>query len=138
MSDLFNNAMVNNALKSLTPEQLQDYKHMGEKLYGKVDFENSKLIDSIDQGEQAILYIEEGLKSGLLPSDLTEDEVFHLTSYYGEKWYERYGFLQHEVPETGLSLQLKERIDTAIIKKVKDYKTEQQAVLLKIQELETL
>ena len=31
--DLFNNPMVNNALKAMTPEQIEEYKKIGEHMY---------------------------------------------------------------------------------------------------------
>lgn len=113
--DLWNNPMINNALKALTPEQIEDYKKIGEQLYGNINFEDSKILNNIPPPmAEAVAYVEHGIKSGLLPSDLTEDEVILLSNAYGEKWYERYGFTKDEVPEPGLSLTLKKEIEDAI------------------------
>lgn len=117
--DLFNNPMVNNALKSMTPEQLAEYKNMGNYLFNSVDFVDSKILNHNPiPVEESIAYIEQGIKSGLLPQDLTEDEVEHLETVYGKQWYLRYGFKVEDVPETGLSLQMKKDIDKAIKLKV--------------------
>ena len=119
MGDLFNNAMVNNALKALTPEQLNDYKKLGEDMYGNVNFEDSKIINSMPGPmAESVAYIEEGLRSGLLPSDLDENEVALLTSAFGEKWYLRYDFTEDEVPENGLSMAMKKGLDDLVEKKM--------------------
>ena len=121
--DLFNNPMVNNAIKSMTPEQLVEYKKIGEYMYGNINFEDSKIINNISPPmAESIAYVEEGIKSGLLPGDLTEDEVSLLSTAYGEKWYERYGFTVHEVPEIGLSLKMKKDIDDAVNEKLEEAK----------------
>jgi hypothetical protein len=117
--DLFNNPMVNNALKAMTPEQIEHYKKIGEHMYGNINFVDSKIINNMAPPmAEAVAYVEEGIKSGLLPGDLTEDEVTLLSNAYGEKWYEKYGFQEHEAPEVGLSLQMKQDIDDAIAEKV--------------------
>jgi hypothetical protein len=117
--DLFNNPMVNNALKAMTPEQIEHYKKIGEHMYGNINFVDSKIINNMAPPmAEAVAYVEEGIKSGLLPGDLTEDEVALLSNAYGEKWYEKYGFQEHEVPEVGLSLHMKQDIDEAIKEKV--------------------
>ena len=117
--DLFSNPMVNNALKAMTPEQLEGYKKMGEQLYGNINFEDSKIVNNmLVPAEEAVAYVEEGIKSGLLPEDLDENEVILLTNTYGEKWYLRYGFKQEEVPEPGLSLGAKETLEKLIKAKI--------------------
>jgi hypothetical protein len=119
MSDLFNNPAVNNALKSMTPEQLDEYKRFGESLYGSINFEDSTLVNSMPPPmAESVAYVEEGIKSGLLPEDLTEDEVTLLSGAYGKEWYLKYGFKEHEVPEIGLSLHVKQEIDNAVQQKI--------------------
>ena len=123
MSDLFNNPMVNNALKAMSKEDLEKYKKIGEQLYGSVNFEDSTIVNQLATPiDEAIAYVEEGLKSGLLPGDLDENEVILLEKTYGKKWYERYGFCKEEVPEPGLSLQMKKNIDKALEMKIKQEK----------------
>jgi hypothetical protein len=119
MEDLFNNPLVNNALKAMTPEQLEDYKKFGESMYGSVNFEDSTIINNIAAPmEESVAYVEEGIKSGLLPEDLTNDEVCLLQEAYGKEWYKRYGFTESQVPEPGLSLQTKRDIDKAVKQKI--------------------
>jgi hypothetical protein len=117
--DLFSNPMVNNALKSMTSEQLEKYKKIGEHLYGNINFEDSKILNNmLIPTEEAVAYVEEGIKSGISPSDLDENEVILLTNTYGDKWYLRYGFKEEEVPEAGLSLGAKESIEKLIQAKI--------------------
>ena len=121
MSDLFNNPMVNNAIKAMSKEDLEKYKKIGEKLYGNINFQDSTVVNQlITPVEEAVAYVEEGLKSGLLPEDLEENEVILLHKTYGDKWYERYGFTRNQVPEPGLSLQSKKEIDEAIETKIRE------------------
>jgi len=118
---LFNNPMVNNALKALTPEQLAGYKKIGEQLYGSINYVDSEIINNMAPPmEEAVAYVEEGIKSGLLPEDLDENEVILLTNAYGEEWYLRYGFKKEDVPEVGLSLKVKEDIEQAVKNKIKN------------------
>ena len=126
MSELFNNPMVNSALKSMSKEQLENYKKIGEQMYGNVNFEDSTIINSLNPPiAEAIAYIEEGIKSGLLPEDLEEDEVNLLTETYGDEWYLRYGFTRNQVPESGLSLKMKKDIEKAVESKLQDHKRKQ-------------
>jgi hypothetical protein len=121
MGDLYNNPLVNNALKALTPDQLDAYKKFGQSLYGTINYEDSTIVNNIPAPiEESVAYIEEGLKAGIDPSDLSEDEVVILQKAYGEEWYLKYGFTKEEVPEPGLSLQMKKDIDDAIEKKIAD------------------
>ena len=118
---LFNNPMVNNALKAMTPEQLAGYKKIGEQLYGSINYVDSKIINNMSTPmEEAVAYVEEGIKSGLLPQDLDENEIILLTNTYGEEWYLRYGFKKENVPEPGLSLKVKNDIEKAIQFKIKE------------------
>jgi hypothetical protein len=121
MSDIWNNPMVNNALKAMSKEDLEKYKKIGEQLYGNINFEDSTVVNQlITPVEEAIAYVEEGIKSGLLPEDLEENEVILLHKTYGEEWYKRYGFTSDQTPEPGLSLQTKREIDEAIETKLKE------------------
>ena len=115
--DLFNNPMVNNALKGMSKEQLLEYKNIGEHLYGSTNFIDSNIVNKPSVAE-TIAYIEEGIKSGLLPIDLTEDEVIVLFEEYGEEWYKRYGFGKDDVPEPGLSIEMKKNLEKLVQNKI--------------------
>lgn len=124
--DLFNNPMVNNALKALSPEQLKDYKRMGEYMYGNIDFVDNKVINGLDKSlDESAFYIMEGLKSGLLPQDLDENEVQILTTVYGNEWYVRLGYSRAEIPEIGLSVEAKRNLETYVEKKIEEERQEE-------------
>jgi hypothetical protein len=124
--DLFNNPMVNNALKALSPEQLKDYKRMGEYMYGNIDFVDNKVINGLDKSlDESAFYIAEGLKAGLTPTELDENEVQILTTVYGEEWYKRFGFNRNDVPEIGLSVNMKKQLDVYIEKKEEEERQEE-------------
>jgi len=117
--DLFNNEMVNKALTSMSKTDVENYKKIGEKLYGNINFCDSKIINNLPPPmEESIAYIEQGIKSGLLPEDLDKNEVQLLTEAYGNEWYLKYGFKQEEVPEIGLSLEAKKNIDDNLKRKI--------------------
>lgn len=95
-------AIVQMALKALTPEQQEEYKKIGEHMYkdlsaftgniknDKKDTDNSAEID--DVFKESVAYIESGLRSGLLISDLEDNEIEVLKTVYGETWYKKYGY----------------------------------------------
>jgi hypothetical protein len=120
--DLFQNQMVANAINNMSAEDLERYKKMGEYMYSTVDFEDSKIIGDMNPPfAEALLYVEQGIKSGLLPRDLSEDEVNLLTETRGEEWYKYYGFKREDVPESGLSLKMKNDIEKSVEKKIAEF-----------------
>ncbi len=133
--DLFNNQMVNKALMSMTKEEIDNYKKIGEQLYGTVNFEDSKVINALPPPmEEAVAYVESGIKSGLLPCDLDENEIALLTESFGKEWYKRYGFKEEEVPEVGLSMAMKKNIEESVEKKINMCINKKQMSWYKIQE----
>ena len=120
---LWNNPMVEKALKSLSPEEIEKFKKIGESMYGNIDFKDSKILNNIAPPiAEAVAYVEEGLKAGLHPSDLDENEIHCMVNAYGDDWYKKYGYTREEVPEPGLSLQTKAKLNEIIEKKIKTMK----------------
>lgn len=78
---------------SITPEQAKYYKELGEKMFNNTDFVNNKA-NNISQSpiEDSKLYIEEGLKSGLHPSCLSDDEKKIMIEFHGDKWFTKWGW----------------------------------------------
>lgn len=94
--------MIEAAKKAMTPEQLEEYKKIGEYMYNSVDYKTTtsagvQIRESKD--EDLLLYATEALKAGGDPKDLTEPELQVLCKVYGETWYERFGFEPNEVPK---------------------------------------
>lgn len=127
-NDLFNNPMVEAARKALTPEQIEEYKRMGEYMYNSIDYKNAVAGTQVRESkeEDLILYASEALKSGGDPYDLTEPELQALTNTYGEKWYERFGFAEDEVPKVKASLVSAAEVFADAEKKAKALKLSRQ------------
>lgn len=85
-NDLFNNPMVENARKNMSPEQLQHYKEIGEKMHNSIDFNTNQLLNQEEHLIESVAYVMEGLKSGLHPSYLSKDEEQLLENHYGKDW----------------------------------------------------
>ena len=97
---LWDNAMTRSAMKSMSPEELQRYKEIGEAMYGGMDFEGSKVLNNVPVPmEEAVAYVEESLKSGLHPSMLEENELALLNDVRGELWYKMWGYSEEDLKE---------------------------------------
>jgi hypothetical protein len=90
--------LINTALNDLTYNQKGQYQKIGEKLFNKVNHATAQIINNPDVTINDITYyIEDGLRSGLLPKDLNIDEKKHMVETFGEKWYEKYGFTEEDL-----------------------------------------
>jgi hypothetical protein len=99
---LWNNDMVNNALKSMSPKDLQHYKKLGESLYKDLDFETSKVKNDANLPPfmtDAIAYLVETLKSGLHPSMLEPEDKKLLEEVYGDEWYKKWGYVEGDLTD---------------------------------------
>lgn len=97
-ADLFDNPAVKMALKSMTLEQREHYQALGKELFGTVDFTDGRVINTLETPKDAqAQYILEGLRSGLLPSDLNDDEKEILEEVYGKKWYKDLGYTKRDL-----------------------------------------
>jgi hypothetical protein len=91
--DLFKDESMKAAFASLPKEDQENYKSQGEKMYS-VDYD-SLGVAGVDIKQKMIedaAYIAEGLKSGLLPKQLDDEERTTMRAVFGKRWYERYGF----------------------------------------------
>ena len=99
-STLWNNPMVRSAMNAMTEEQKEEYRVIGEKMYGDMNFKNStNLMDPDSQMKEAKLYLSELLKSGLHPSDLNENEQAVMAAEFGEEWYKKWGYVKEDLKE---------------------------------------
>ena len=97
-NNLFNNEVVKNAIKALSPEDVQRYKNIGKELYGTINFPEAKVLNNIPPPmAESCAYVLEGIKSGLHPSMLTEDEKALLLDVYGKGWWTKYGYLDEDL-----------------------------------------
>lgn len=89
MSDLFDNPMVRRARAAMSEEQLAEYKAKGEMMYGgRFDVTSSNLEqEGRDFNEiEAVAWVVESLKSGLMVQDLEDNERELLKAHYGDNW----------------------------------------------------
>jgi len=98
--NLFDNEFTRGAMSMLTPEQKEEYQKIGEKMYGKIDFENSRILDNPEPSmDLAVASITETIKAGLHPSMMEDNEKAVMREVQGEKWYERFGFVEKDLTE---------------------------------------
>lgn len=91
-NSLFNNPAVSNTIKSLKPEEYNKYKNIGKELYEKIDYNNTQILTNPNIEINSPEYIIEGIKSGLHPSFLSQNEKNILTQKYGKEWYKKYNY----------------------------------------------
>lgn len=88
--DLFDNPMTRNILKTMSPEDINKYRKIGEELYGNIDFQKSEVIKNTPVPmDEALAYIKVALKSGIEPEDLEKEELDFLTEYFGDDWKDK-------------------------------------------------
>ncbi len=96
--DLFNNPMVTAALAAMSPEDKEQYKKIGEQMYGNLNFEDARyLINPDAQITEALACLESQIRSGLHPSDMEDNEKAVLKDAYGDQWYEKWGFVKEDL-----------------------------------------
>ena len=101
--DLFNNPMVEAAMKALTPEQKEEYKKVGEYMYSTTNFtESDPQPKSVEEDMvSGLFYVRESLKAGLHPRDMEERELRLMYEVYGSNWYAEYGYNSDDIPAAG-------------------------------------
>jgi len=120
--DLFMSPAAIQARSQLPPDLQQKFKEIGKHMYGNTAlFEESSRIPGMPQPmAEAFLHIELGLKSGLKPSDLTDDEAALVKEVKGDGWEAQYGYAedgngdapQSQPSEIDLELGLKAYVPT--------------------------
>lgn len=100
-NDLFNNPMVDAALKAMTPEQVEEYQKIGEYMYSTTDFTdpNPQPKSVEDDMANGVFYVREGLKAGLHPQDMSQKEIRLMHEIYGPDWYKEFGYDAEEIPK---------------------------------------
>jgi hypothetical protein len=97
--DLFNNPMVTNARNAMSQKDLDRYKDWGEAVFDDIDYETASVTQYPPPMINALLYIENSLRSGQHPSTLTKDEINILNEMIGEKWYEKWGYVKEDLED---------------------------------------
>lgn len=98
--DLFDNPMTRAAMASMTPEQIEHYKKIGEEMYGSIDFEKSEVLNNLPPFlSESLAYITEGIKAGLHISELDKDERKVMEECYGKEWWTHFGYTEADLDE---------------------------------------
>ena len=92
---LFDNPMFTEMKNSLSEEEQKKYEQYGKYMYEDMDQvtdsgEMKAIIDTVSQ-------IKLMLDSGMHPSFLEKEEKEFLKNYLGEKWYEKFGYLENDL-----------------------------------------
>lgn len=92
MSSLFNNPMVDMAMKALTPEQRAEYEKIGKYIF-KTDYtKETQKINPQEEIKEAVVYIENCIRSGLHPNDLNDREKQIMIGVKGKHWYKEFDY----------------------------------------------
>jgi len=99
-NSLWNNSMITSALNAMSHEELDNYKKLGESMFGNINFETASITDKNNVPlflNDAASYICESIKSGLHPSMLTEDEKAVMENVLGKEWYKKYDYVKEDL-----------------------------------------
>ena len=102
--DLFNNPMIDAAMKAMSPEEIESYKKVGEKMYKNMENMSRETSNLPSSMQEATAYIVTGLNSGLHPKDMNANEIILLTNTIGAKWYEDFGYTKEDLPDISIKL----------------------------------
>lgn len=98
-NNLFNNPFIDAARNAMSQEQIDDYERKGKNMFEDVDFEKVNETGFPPFVEEPTLQIEECIKSGLHISMLTDDEKNIMKEVFGEKWYQKYGYIKEDLDD---------------------------------------
>jgi hypothetical protein len=99
-NDLFDNPMTRAAISALSEEQKEKYRRIGEAMYSGINFEDQQSLNNMPPPmSEAVAYLESQIQSGLHPSMLEANEKAILADAYGEKWYEKWGYVEQDLTD---------------------------------------
>jgi hypothetical protein len=107
----------------MSQETIDEYKKSGEYMLNNFNYNavDEKQETKRLEREQLLMFADHGLKSGLSPKELTEQELGILNEIYGDEWYKRYGLNREDVPTPMFQLVSKEKKTNAEKKAVNKY-----------------
>lgn len=100
---LFTEQKLDEISNSLSEEDKKRYKSIGEEMYNTIKFEDinsqgSSAIDNQDEIElENVSQLKLMLLSGLHPSYLNTQEKDMLKNMLGDRWFEKFGFLETDL-----------------------------------------
>lgn len=97
--NLFDNPMVRAASMSMSNEDKEKYKRLGEEMYDNVDFVSGDVNNLPPPMAEAVAYLSTQLQAGMHPSVLESNEQELLSQAYGPTWYQRWGYVLGDLRE---------------------------------------
>jgi hypothetical protein len=98
--DLFDNPMIRAAKAAMSEEEKEQYRKIGQHMYGNMNFEDPRhRINPDVRMSEALACLESQLRSGLHPSDMEDNEKAIMVDAYGDSWYEKWGFVKEDLSE---------------------------------------
>lgn len=88
---IFEDPKMKAAFQNLSKKDQDEYIKQGEHMYSK-NYVDTKEMNEDEKMIDAAAYISEGLKSGLRPSQLENNEIEVMRSVFGELWFRRFNF----------------------------------------------
>jgi hypothetical protein len=109
---LWNDSRWKTARDNMSEDQYQQYQTIGNQFHGSINYTDGTNtgVPIPEPARDSVAHIIMGLKSGLLPSDLTNEEKDVMEVFQGKEWYKNYGFDSINNTETNISS--KNKIDT--------------------------
>lgn len=85
---LWNDPRWKRAAESMSEDQLNHYKTIGNQMNGSINYEtgDSNAIPIPEPAQESIAYITMALRSGLDPHDLAEEEIETMKNLLGNEW----------------------------------------------------
>jgi hypothetical protein len=107
----------------MSQETIDEYKRAGEYMLNNFNYNaiDEKQETKRLEREQLLMFADQGLKSGLSPKELTEQELGILNEVYGDEWYKRYGLSSENIPVPMFQLATKEKKTNSEKKAVNKY-----------------
>ena len=100
----FSNEKIEKMFNSLTKEQQEEFKTMGDNIFNQFDLnEDGKmeinLSDFNKDYTEETAYIYQQIKAGIHISYLSKEEKNLMTNIFGEKWYEKWGYVKEDLED---------------------------------------
>lgn len=96
---IFDNPQFKEAFASLSVEEQEKYKAIGEELYGTTDFVTRGTSDDKQVTAERIAWVENQLRSGIHPSDMEKGEIMIMEDAHGEEWYTKWGYAKEDLDD---------------------------------------
>ena len=90
----------NVSIKALSDSEKQEFKLFASEMYGHSHFKGAQMLSIAPPSEdELVAFIELQIRDGLHISFLEETEKDFLKRTFGDKWFEKYGYVEQDVTE---------------------------------------